>query len=74
MAEPKTENWWLNRKQASDYLASVGCPLSPQSLAHMAVRDNAGAGPPFTRISKKIVRYHRDDLRDWANRTARRVL
>ena len=66
--------YWLNRKQASEYLGRVGCPVAPQTLANMAANGNSGGGPPYTKIARKIVRYHRDDLREWANQNARRVL
>ena len=67
-------NWWLSRKAAAAYLTKVGCPLSPQTLAHMACNNNARGGPPYTKVSRKIVRYHMDDLKEWANQNARRVV
>lgn len=57
---------WFNRKEAAAYLRAIGCPLSPQTLANMAVRGNSGGGPPFTRIGIKIVRYKKSDLGKWA--------
>ena len=69
-----SEQVGLTRKEASAYLTSVGCALSPKSLANLAANNNAKGGPPFTRLGVKTVRYHRSDLRSWANETARRVL
>ena len=65
---------WLNRKQAADYLSRVGCPLSYRALEYLARNGNAGNGPPFTKINAKGLRYHQDDLREWANKTARRFV
>lgn len=59
---------WLTRKQASQFLASMGCPISPQTLANMAANNNALQGPSFRRTKQRIVRYHRDDLKAWVAR------
>ena len=60
------ENDFLSRKEASAYLAKIGCPLSIQTLANLAANNNSGSGPPFLRIRKKIVRYERRALDQWA--------
>ena len=64
---------WLTRKEASKLLGELGCPISPGGLARLAVRDNTGGGPPFTRSRKRTVRYLAADLRAWAAHQIRRV-
>jgi len=64
---------WLTRKEASKLLGELGCPVSPGGLARLAVRDNTGGGPPFTRSRKRTVRYLAADLRAWAAHQIRRV-
>lgn len=70
-ASIKRPEIWLNRKQTAEYLTRGGCPLSCVSLANMAAR---GGGPPYVRISKKIIRYEKGEVRDWANATVRRFV
>ncbi len=57
---------WFTRKKATAYLSKIGCPVSPQTLANLAVHENSGHGPPFSRIGKKIIRYSKEDLDTWA--------
>ncbi len=57
---------WLTRKQAAAFLADIGCPISPKTLAIKAVNNNAGKGPAFTRSGWRSVRYEPADLRAWA--------
>jgi len=64
---------WLTRKEASLYLYSLGCPISVSTLANMAGKDNAGDGPPFSRVSWRIVRYLRRDIDAWVRRKVQRV-
>lgn len=63
---------WLTRKQAANYLATLGYSLSPDRLGKMAERGNAGGGPPFTKYSARVVRYRRSDLKDWLDARAKR--
>lgn len=65
---------WVDRKGASRFLNSIGCPVKPQTLANLARSNNAGGGPPFTRIRWKTVRYNKDDLRTWAGTQMERVV
>jgi hypothetical protein len=67
------ESDFLSRKEASAYLAKIGCPLSVQTLANLAANQNAGNGPPFLRIRKKIVRYQKSLLDEWAYKHTTRV-
>lgn len=67
------EQEWLSRKQASSLLHSIGCPISVKTLENMAVNDNAGKGPPYTRFRWKAVRYRRADLIAWAQKEAVRI-
>ena len=67
------ETDFLSRKEASAYLAKIGCPLSVQTLANLAANQNAGKGPPFLRIRKKIVRYKKTSLDAWAYEHTTRV-
>lgn len=67
------ESDFLSRKEASSYLAKIGCPLSVQTLANLAANQNAGRGPAFLRIRSKIVRYERAVLEKWAYEHTTRV-
>lgn len=62
----KPEKRWFSRKEAAAFLVDIGCPIAPQTLANLATHNNEMRGPPFTRISYKIVRYDRKDLEEWA--------
>lgn len=64
---------WLTRKEAAEYLGKLGCPITVAYLERMAVDNNAGNGPPFTRTRWRLVRYRRSDLDAWAKREAVRV-
>jgi hypothetical protein len=59
---------WLSRKEAAIYLSSIGCRISPRTLANLAANNNAGKGPPFKRFRWKLVQYRREDLDAWAKR------
>ena len=56
----------LTRKQATAYLTKIGYPVSPQTLANLAVNNNSGHGPSFIRSGVRIVRYKRGALDAWA--------
>lgn len=64
---------WLNRKQAANYLAEHGCPISYRTLERWAANRNQGGGPPFTSVRWNFVRYLKDDLDAWITKVARRV-
>lgn len=64
---------YLNRKEAADYLTSIGCPMAPQTLANMASNNNAGKGPPYTKVSWKKIHYLQSDLDAWAKQYVVRV-
>lgn len=53
----------LNRKQAAEHLASIGYPLSPRTLDHLA---RIGKGPPYKRFGWKTTCYERSELEAWA--------
>ena len=57
---------WLTRKGAAIFLTRMGCPISKRTLDAMAANNNAGRGPPYTRIGWKVVRYNVADLETWA--------
>lgn len=59
---------WLSRKEAALFLTDMGCPVSPKTLANLAIHNNALGGPPFSRVSYRIVMYDREDLQEWAKR------
>ncbi len=60
----------LTRKEASAYLEQIGCPrVSVRTLEKWAANNNAGNGPPFTKL-RKMVGYRRNDLDTWAFREA----
>jgi hypothetical protein len=69
-----TNQVWFNRKEAARYLASIGCPVSANTLERMACNNNAGGGPAYTRIRWKIVQYAKADLDDWAKKQLVRVM
>ena len=68
-AEPKR----FSRKDAAAFLTSIGCPVSPSTLAHMASNNNKGRGPAFTRVRWRMVSYEESDLRAWAAKQVVRV-
>ena len=56
----------LSRKEAASYLETIGCPrISVRTLEKWAQDNNAGRGPPFTKL-RKAVGYRRTDLDAWA--------
>ena len=66
----------LTREQAAAYLQRLGCKTSPNTLAIMAMDNNAGGGPPhqiYKNKRKHFVRYKRTDLDAWAAKKIRRV-
>jgi hypothetical protein len=67
------ENEWLNRKDASKYLHSIGCPVSPKTLANLASNNNEGKGPPFVRFRWNRVSYRRIELKLWADCESERI-
>lgn len=64
---------FFSRKEASTFLESLGCPISPRALERMAANGNAGDGPPYLRVKWRHVRYKRVDLINWAVRNTIRV-
>ena len=70
MAEEKQ---WLNRKEAAQFLTSIGCRISAKTLTNLASNNNAGRGPPFTRFRWNRVSYRRTELELWASRETKRV-
>lgn len=64
---------WLSRKQAANYLSSLGYPITANNLAKLATHGNRGNGPPFQKFRNTHVRYARADLDAWAQREACRV-
>ena len=72
-ARGRAQRIWLTRKQAAAFLADIGCPISPKTLAIKAANNNAGRGPAFTRAGWKTIRYEPADLRAWAAKQITRV-
>ena len=68
--EMAIETNYLTRKRAAEYLHSIGCPISPATLAKYACYQK---GPPYTRVGWRIVRYLKEDLRQWAEKVTVRV-
>ena len=64
---------WLSRKEASRFLETLGCPISPGSLTNFAANGNARGGPPYYKVGKRVVRYHPDDLTAWAKARTLRI-
>jgi hypothetical protein len=63
----------LSRKEASEYLASLGWPVAHQTLANMASNNNALKGPPFVRFRWNRVAYRREDLDEWVRRQSTKI-
>lgn len=70
MIEPRN---WLNRKEAAAYISTRGIRISVQTLANLAMKNNNGHGPAFTRFRRKSVQYARADLDSWIERERQRV-
>ncbi len=64
---------WLTRKEAANFLSSIGCPVTTTTLARLASNENAGKGPSFSRVRWRIVRYQKTDLRAWAAKQVVRI-
>lgn len=73
MSRIKPDQIWFTRTEATEYLANIGSPVSVRSLQKMAINQNEGDGPAFTRTNWKIVRYHKNDLDAWAKRKTVRI-
>jgi hypothetical protein len=63
--KPKVQEY-MTRKEAAEYLTSLGCPVSPNTLANKAANNNQGRGPEFIASGWKTVRYARAALDKWA--------
>jgi hypothetical protein len=72
-ARAKDAPQWLNRKEAAAYLGSIGVPVSARTLEKLACNNNAGKGPPFSRVRWKLVRYQIAHLEAWAKRQTVKV-
>lgn len=71
--KPKKKEPLLSRKEAAAYLIEIGCPrISVRTLEKWATNNNAGNGPPFTKL-RKAVGYRRADLDAWAYKETRVV-
>ena len=68
---PRTK--WLTRKEAADFLDTLGCPISPKRLATLVCQPGDYQGPPFVRSRGKVIRYHMDEVRTWALKRMERV-
>lgn len=64
---------FYSRKEAAQYLSSIGHRITAQTLAHKASNNNQGKGPAFDRIDWGMVRYARADLDAWAQARTTRV-
>lgn len=57
---------WLTRREAADFLASLGVPIKPKTLANMAYGKGPDKGPRFVSSGWRTIRYSRTDLGAWA--------
>lgn len=64
---------WLSRKEAASLLHKLGCPISVRTLEKLAVNNNSGHGPPYTRFRWKSVRYYKNELIAWADKQTVRI-
>ena len=53
----------MTRREASDYLGSLGFAVAVNTLAKYAT---VGGGPPYVRFGKRVL-YQRADLVTWAH-------
>ena len=68
-----SESDWFRSKEASAYLATLGCFVSHRTLDNMRAKNNAGGGPSFIRTGWSTIRYHKTDLDLWAKKQTVRV-
>lgn len=66
MASPLDQKEYLTRKECAQYLATLGVPLKHKTLENLASNNNAGEGPPFTRVRWAKTLYKRTDIEIWA--------
>lgn len=64
---------WLTRKEACQFLASLGYRVSPERLANLAMNNNAAGGPPFCRYGAKVIRYEQSKVRKWLEQRTEHV-
>ncbi len=64
---------FLNRKEASRYLATIGVQISPKTLANLGCNSNARKGPPYYRPRWRSVQYDKAELKKWAEAQMVRV-
>ncbi len=69
----QNDNEWLTRKEAAEYLTSLGCPMAARTLENLACNNNAGSGPSYRRTGWRTVRYYTPDLEKWAKARVIRV-
>lgn len=53
--------YWFDQDQASEWFADLGIVIAPRTLSQWRVE---GRGPAYHKFGR-LVRYHRDALRDW---------
>lgn len=56
-------NGKLNRKEAANYLTSLGYPVAPRTLARLAAKQK---GPPYARFMHRTALYDKESLEAWA--------
>lgn len=66
-------NEWLTRKDAANYLATLGYAISADHLRNLAANNNRKNGPPYYRIRRQTIRYKREDLQKWLKSKTTRV-
>lgn len=64
------ESQYLTRKEASRYMAQIGLPISPSTLANLAWKNE---GPTHYKLRGFIVRYTKRDLDIWVQANLKRV-
>lgn len=73
MALALEQKEFLSRKECAQYLATLGLPLKPKTLENLAANNNAGGGPPFTRVRWARTFYKRTDVEMWVKSQTRRI-
>lgn len=68
MAQTLEQKEYLDRKECSIYLKTLGITLSPKTLENLGSNNNAGDGPPFIRVRWKRVYYLRAEVDKWAKK------
>lgn len=63
---PRRDGRFLTPPQAAQILAELMCKSPPPSVQCLAKWRHEGQGPLYVRVTRKAIRYRREDLESWA--------